>query len=184
MSKFLNWLEKRGSSRMIMRNELPYLKRYYLFRSNWLTVLLHEFWSSDPDDVHDHPWANITFLLKGSYKEYEVDGKCNIRKPGFVRFRSAEQFHRIEVNSKNRPWSIFTHFKRVRPWGFLTKDGWVPASEYSIGVNIQGRDFDVVGHFFPKIVWRKKRVKSAAIREAHKEGLRRIHTSKKRLERT
>ena len=152
---FIDWLNKRGSWRMIMRNSLPYLKRYYIFKSKWFTVLLHEFWASDSSYLHDHPWFNITFLIKGLYIEHELDGKINVRGLGYTRFRTPEQLHRIEViDGAPRVWSLFIHFKRVREWGFLMPHGWVPASEYSKErVDIQGRDFELKGRFFPKVIW-------------------------------
>src|SRR3972149_7283179 len=132
--KFIQWLTKRQSQRMITRDDKPYLERFYIFSSKYLTILLHRFHSSDPDDFHDHPFDNITVLLKGRYREDNVDGTFNIARPWYIKFRTAEQFHRIRMIKDTGPtWSLFIHFKRRRDWGFLKKEDleWIPASMYA-----------------------------------------------------
>jgi hypothetical protein len=51
---------------------------------------------------------------------------------------------------------LFGHFKRIRKWGFWTPDGWLEAKEYGekhgSPVEVEGVDFEIVGHFFPKVV--------------------------------
>ena len=155
---FLKWLEKRGSWRMIKRNGDPYLKRFYLFNSKWFMVDLHNILASDPDDLHDHPSWNITVLTGGAYLEHELDGTVSFRTPGFIRLRSPEQLHRLEVpEGYTSAWSIFIRFKKIRTWGFLTSEGWIKASEYSReNVDIQGRDFELKGRLFPRVIWRTK----------------------------
>ena len=70
---FVNVIEYFGRRRVIydrLDNE-PYLERYYLFlknRENFpFNVFLHKFLKSDPDDLHDHPWAFRTLILAGCY---------------------------------------------------------------------------------------------------------------------
>ena len=54
-----NWLDDRGSSRMIRRAdretgiEHDYLKRFYIFRCPVFSIFIHQFWASDPDHPHD-----------------------------------------------------------------------------------------------------------------------------------
>ena len=162
---FIKWLDDRGSSRMITRRfkgtgEIgPYLKRHFIFRSKYLTIFLHQFWASDPDDVHCHPWNNVKIRLSGDYKEYGMDGNHEVLKPGSVTYRRAEDFHRIEVEEgqAGKGWSLFIHFKRRRDWGFIFNGKWMEASKYGTFVNnpveINGVDYVVEGMFFPKIRW-------------------------------
>ena len=61
-------LEKLGRKRVILdADNAPYLTRYYLFLKDrkWFpfNIFLHNFHKGDPDDLHDHPWPFITFIL-------------------------------------------------------------------------------------------------------------------------
>lgn len=54
---------------------VPYLRRFFLFRSKWIgmnfgDVYLHHIMRSDDDpDPHDHPWGFAGFILKGGYTD-------------------------------------------------------------------------------------------------------------------
>jgi hypothetical protein len=165
LKKLASWLDERGSSRMIRRvnretgKEHDYLKRFYIFRSKLFSVFIHQFWASDADHIHDHPWSNISWIIRGGYHETSADGTIEYRKKGFKTYRNAEIFHRISIgdHSPGEAWTIFIHFKRKREWGFLTPEGWMPAAEYGakyespVETQQQG-DFKIVGALFPKVV--------------------------------
>lgn len=108
-----------------------YLERWYILRKDLIGAYLHRFWASDEDGVHDHPWDNISIVVAGGYWEHLPDGQRLWRKPGFVKFRKAEEFHRLEipVGWEGKAWTIFIRFKRRRIWGFWGKDGWYPAEK-------------------------------------------------------
>ena len=57
----------------------PYLERFYIFLKDRKTfpfnIFIHRFLKSDPDDLHDHPWAFRTIILFGGYWEFTEDGK-------------------------------------------------------------------------------------------------------------
>lgn len=133
IEKIANWLDRLGRGRMIHRQDkntgtwVDYLKRHYLIRTKHLGIFIHQFWSSDEDGVHDHPWNNITFIIRGGFYEELADGQVIWRKPGFFSYRRAEQFHRIilEPGTEGKVWTIFIRFKRRRNWGFLVKKEWV-----------------------------------------------------------
>lgn len=161
-----DWLDRRGSSRMISRKDMStgveqdYLKRFYIFRCTLLSIFIHQFWSSDPDHVHDHPWNNITWILKGGYWESSADGNTKWCRRGWFRYRNAEVFHRLSIgeHSAGQAWTMFIHFKRRRDWGFLTPDGWLPAEEYGVkyGAPVETQkqgDYKIEGMFFPIVVW-------------------------------
>ena len=112
----------------------PYLERYYLFlkeREDFpFNIFLHRFIKSDPDDLHDHPWSFRSIILKGGYWEYTKQGKF-WRGPLSYRYNPAETFHRVELD-KNIPycWTLFIPGKRVKDWGFETKNGWIQHENY------------------------------------------------------
>ena len=153
---FLGWLEERGSYRMIKRDGKPYLKRYIIARfPGKRAIYLHQFWASDPDHVHDHPWANASLILKGGYREHYHDGTYIDRTPGSWTVRDATTLHRIEVpaGTEGSAWSLFFTGRRVRQWGFLTEEGWQSAREYDRQpVEVYGRDFIYKGWIFPRVV--------------------------------
>lgn len=163
LMKLVGYLERRGSYRMIARRNREtgeierYLKRYYLVRTPWFSAFIHQFWSSDPDDVHDHPWHNITCLLKGGYHEFNAAGESEWRQPPFFRWRHREMFHRIAIgpHGAGQAWSFFVTFKRKREWGFMTNDGWIEATKYgelhNSPVEKQGVDYLIDGWFLPVV---------------------------------
>lgn len=59
-----------------------YLIRYYLVRSKYFNIFIHQFLRSDRDDLHDHPWDFCTYLVRGSY----VERKWNEKKGEVERF--------------------------------------------------------------------------------------------------
>jgi hypothetical protein len=106
----------------------PYLYRWYIIpRNPWLNIYLHQFWKSDDDRaLHDHPWWNLSFILKGGYWEHLPTYKI-WRKPFKFYFRKAVIAHRIEIedHSKGSIWSLFITGSWKRPWGFHCPKGWV-----------------------------------------------------------
>lgn len=137
MNWLLNTLEKNGRKKIIPNREStgPYLTRYYLLfknRPKWFpfNVFLHNFHSSDPDQLHDHPWPYFTLILKGGYWEYTPEGKF-WRGPGHFRFCTPESLHRIEIDETVDVWTLFMPGKRSREWGFIDEDGqWIQWEEY------------------------------------------------------
>ena len=135
-NKFLSFLKYLGRYRLIKDHfkDQPYLERYYLFLKDRqyfpFNIFLHKFLKSDPDDLHDHPWAYRTLILKGGYWEHTKDGKF-WRGPLTYRFSPADSFHRVELD-KDIPycWTLFVPGRKVKDWGFQTKNGWVQHEEY------------------------------------------------------
>jgi hypothetical protein len=112
----------------------PYLERYYIFLKDRTTfpfnIFIHKFLKSDPDDLHNHPWAYFTFILRGGYWEYTKDSK--VWYPPFTyRYAPANTFHRIELDSTKPPcWTLFIPGYKVQDWGFNTPEGWIQHEEY------------------------------------------------------
>lgn len=130
----------------------PYMHRWWIIpRNKYFNIYLHHFLRSDEDRaLHDHPWWNLSLLLKGRYIEHmpkypkawvsqgnrEVIKK--VRYPGMPIFRNAKSVHRIELfkdgsyNPLRVPalgekatWTLFLTGPVIRDWGFWCPKGWV-----------------------------------------------------------
>lgn len=113
-----------------------YLRRWTLFPRHswidrWFNVYLHCMLRDDDDHgLHDHPYDNISIILRGGYMEWsflappreghempQVIG--HMCRPGTVIHRRAETAHRLVLPpSRVRCWSLFVHGHRRREWGF------------------------------------------------------------------
>lgn len=126
-------------------SEDPYVLRWYLLpRNPFFNIYLHKFLRSDDERaLHDHPWANASLILWGSYWEHfpyhnsGLDTYKRLRMRGEFIIRGAEQAHRIELlhqwgNLLEEPvWSLFITGPKVREWGFHCKDRWVHWTIYT-----------------------------------------------------
>ncbi len=118
--KYFQFLDKRIIKR---RNDQPYLIRWTILGfgidSSWFSIKLHNILISDEECLHNHPWAFISIILKGSYTEhtkwlpwaYNVSGwsdpvisekngfhvQYKTFKAGNILFRPARWSHRLEL---------------------------------------------------------------------------------------
>ena len=137
----LKFLEKIGRKKVVLDrgpshpkfNEAkPWMNRYYLLfrnRPKWFpfNILIHEMLDDDHGDgVHNHLFPYITIILRGGYWATTKKGKF-WRKPGYIGFRSANAYHRVDLEPGTRPMTIFIS----GPFG-LRKG---PRSEYGIDFN-------------------------------------------------
>lgn len=127
----------------------PYLLRWFLIPRNPLfNLYLHQFRRSDDDRaLHDHPWFNLSVLLRGGYVEHTIAAggvhRQVRRRAGQFALRSPWRAHRIELPIRRivtlTPdgrrswqaipvpcWTLFVTGPRMRAWGFHCRDaGWV-----------------------------------------------------------
>lgn len=123
---------------IIEDSEDVYLRRWWIIPRNKLfNIYLHHFWKSDDDRaLHDHPWANISILLSGSYLEHLPNGVVKLRKPwrpwSFWRIpmRFPTSSHRVALIDGKRVWTLFLTGPKVRTWGFHCPRGWIPWTEF------------------------------------------------------
>lgn len=102
-------------------------------------IYLHNILRSDDDRApHDHPWLNISIVLKGGYFEWLPDRERPVlpghdyplirvwRGPGSIVFRRATALHRLEIpkGSPHGAWTLFITGPRIREWGFACPHGW------------------------------------------------------------
>jgi len=122
----------------------PYLLRWWIIPHNrFFNIYLHKILRDDDDRaLHDHPWCNVSLILRGGYKEHQPGGKYKLRRAGRPVFRKATAAHRLELHrdrwhwvgiGKSRKlvlqrivpcWSLFITGPKVREWGFLCPRGW------------------------------------------------------------
>lgn len=107
----------------------PYLLRWHILpRNSIFNIYIHHFLRSDEDRaLHDHPYWNLSILLRGSYTECTIAmggvNKRVIRMAGDFKFRSAKYAHRIELHD-GPCWTMFITGPRIREWGFHCPQGW------------------------------------------------------------
>lgn len=120
----------------------PYLVRWYILpRNPVFNVYLHRVLRSDDDRaLHDHPWINLSILIKGEYVEHTIDdGGINrrvVRRAGDLKLRRATAAHRLEVIPGVECWTIFITGPRLRSWGFHCPfTGWKHWRDFTEGTN-------------------------------------------------
>lgn len=102
-----------------------YLRRWHLIpRNNTFNIYLHHIRKSDDDRaLHDHPYWNVSIILRGWYVEM-MPGKQRVRGAGDIVFRRARDAHRLVVPYGGSAWSLFVTGPRRRIWGFHCPQGW------------------------------------------------------------
>lgn len=125
----------------------PYLRRWWVIpRNRWFNIYLHNILHDDDDRaLHDHPWANMSLVLKGGYWEVTPTGKF-WRGRGSIVFRRATEAHRLALSWDSRTtygspcWTLFITGPVVREWGFHCRTHWVHWREF-----VNSRDSGLVG---------------------------------------
>ena len=123
-----------------------YCRRWWVIpRNPVFNIYLHQFLHSDDDRaLHDHPWFNCSFLLKGYYVEHTPGEATSTLKRmygvGNVRVRMAHSPHRVELFADSECWSLFITGPVIRRWGFHCPNGWRPWQEF-----VDNRDKGQVG---------------------------------------
>lgn len=120
----------------------PYLERWWMIpRNRIFNVYLHVFRRSDDDRAcHDHPFASVSLALEGDMREVYLsrvrtpDGALTIERErpvtrGDLIYRSARFAHRVIVPPDGAV-TLFITGPRIREWGFVCPQGWVPWREF------------------------------------------------------
>jgi len=126
--------------------EAPYLRRWWVIpRNRFFNIYLHQFLRSDDDRaLHDHPWFNLSLLLRGRYVEHTIRAggvaRAVERRAGAIKLRSPWTAHRVEIIPGEECWTLFVTGPVVRTWGFHCTRGWRPWREF-----VDARDTGSVG---------------------------------------
>jgi hypothetical protein len=145
------WIIRRAMRDMSGYHLPGYMNRYWLLKPperdrgkrRWwhIGIRVHEILRSDLDrHMHDHPWWNISVLLRGTYIEYtplrgqhfDIGGyrrapqagditehtTCTVRCPGNIVFRKPTNRHKL-VLPNGSVWSLFICGPWEQDWGFF-----------------------------------------------------------------
>lgn len=144
----MKWCERKGRVLKITGSagaDDVYLIRYYVIKSAWFNVFIHQFLRSDRDDLHDHPWNFITYLVRGAYTEMKWNEKhqCveatrrhnyiyddymqKVRlKQNTLVYRKATDQHQVvvdkdlkEIDKDKAALTLFISGPTKREWGFI-----------------------------------------------------------------
>lgn len=139
-----------------------YMERRWLIQPAWYTfgwgARIHRTARSDSDrHLHDHPWFNISVILRGwYYEEVPADHPDTSffpaildsnkestsgrrRMPGDVVARRANDRHRLVIPGGGECFSLFIMGPWRQTWGFYTPHGKVPWRDY-LGLPPKGAD--------------------------------------------
>lgn len=124
-------LYPRAPDFIIGGDDNPYMLRWWVIpRNAWFNVYLHRITRDDDDRaLHDHPYFNVSIILRGAYREVMPNGS-RILRPGRIVFRQAEALHRLQV-VEGPVWTLFITGRRVREWGFACPKGWVHWKDFT-----------------------------------------------------
>ena len=117
----------------VVKDGEAYLTRLHLVQVPWFSVMLHWIRKGDhAPDMHDHPVAFVSFVLRGFY--YEGTGGWGRRCIHRLRpnLKHAVDAHRIYYAAPGTLTLVFAG-PVVRDWGYHTADGWVPWRDYQRG---------------------------------------------------
>jgi hypothetical protein len=126
----------------------PYMRRWWVIpRNRHFNIYLHNVLRDDDERaLHDHPWWNLSIVLRGGYWEIkplyrplypdlapEVF-RTNLDKlwrgPASVVLRRPTDAHRLVLDEGRPSWSLFITGPNVRTWGFWCPKGWRPWQEF------------------------------------------------------
>src|SRR4051812_39395778 len=76
----------------------PYMLRWFVIaRNRWFNIYLHKICRDDDDRaLHDPPWASLSIILRGGYREITPSG-AKTYGVGHVIGRGSEYRHRLEL---------------------------------------------------------------------------------------
>lgn len=104
--------------------------------TGYASIRLHRIMRPDHDrDLHNHPFAYRTFILRGFYTETYADGldgaPCG---RGLLRGDTAtgspRHYHRIDAVSEGGVWTLFCMTRNTDKWGFAVGGRFVEATRY------------------------------------------------------
>ena len=99
-----------------------YLHRLKIISTPYGAIYLHKMMTPDQHPVlHDHPWAFISFIVRGGYREVYLDKMTReVRKHRiwFVNVKHRDDAHYIYQLCRVPTWTLVFVGRRHRTWGF------------------------------------------------------------------
>lgn len=123
----------------VVKGGSVYLTRLHLVQVPWGALMLHWIRRADPDpDMHDHPVAFASLVLRGGY--VELVPRAIGEDPGGAQrtvrrfnLKNADDPHRIVDVNPRGTLTLVLAGPVTRSWGYHTEGGWVPWREYQRG---------------------------------------------------
>lgn len=113
-----------------------YMERYTLYRKPQVWARIHVTYRSDLDPhLHDHPWRNVSWILKNGYLEQMPD-RSVYRYKGDIIYRGLKSRHRLDLLIDDRGaiqpcTSLFITGEWKQVWGFFLENNVkVPWKQY------------------------------------------------------
>jgi hypothetical protein len=132
VGKLLSIADRRPPDFIIGSEDDPYLLRWFVIpRNRFFNIYLHCIRRSDDDRAyHDHPWFNLSIILRGKYWEQTPKGLTERRTGDWV-VRSPWSKHILRLfcdktGATPSCWTLFITGPRLRTWGFHCPQGFVP----------------------------------------------------------
>ncbi|PAX59754.1 cupin domain-containing protein [Brunnivagina elsteri] len=98
---------------------------FILFPGNrWFNITLNQIMARPEwykGVLHNHPWFNISLILKGGYWE-KTEKEVKWYKPGSIIVRSANKYHSIWIEDSQDAWTLFLHGPIKKGFDFM-QDG-------------------------------------------------------------
>lgn len=134
----------------LSHDDKPFLDRWGIVHERLGGFYLHHVADADPGkDLHDHPWAFVTFILRGGYTEQTAQAREAVLLASFAerwpdtctsgveRIWRRFSVHRMPLNVAHRitsaepgTWTLVLRGPTRRMWGFFIPDGWVSFKKY------------------------------------------------------
>lgn len=120
---------------IVSREGVVHFRRWGLVQTRWGCLYAHQILQSDKDpDPHNHPWAFVSVILRGSYSEAVEpsfgDPVVRRRGPGSTAYFPTRDFHKLTLLSKDVWTLVLTGSRTNEGWGYLTSQGFVENVEY------------------------------------------------------
>lgn len=144
-------MSKRLRRRLTLaHNGRPFLERWGICHERFGGFYVHKIADADPGlDLHDHPWAFISIILRGGYTEQAIGTDVAVEcakvadrwpetcQPGIERRFGWLSVHRMPLTVAHRitaalpnTWTLVLRGPTRRVWGFYLPTGRVAWTEY------------------------------------------------------
>ena len=114
--------------KFVIRNRMrdddtPYITRWRIFDSPWFGIFVHRMHRPDAQPVHhNHPWAFVSFILRGGYRESFIDpadGEVKVRQIRWFNRKGLADAHYIVALDRLPTWTLVFVGRTRRKWGYV-----------------------------------------------------------------
>lgn len=134
MSKMVSQSGRSQPWAFMKRFEIPnldnptetYLTRWRIIQTPYGSLYLHRMDGPDSrDTLHDHPWAFLSIILRGSYFEQRLNLRTRRKELKFHRFFNLmrrDDAHYIQEILRYPTWTFLFVGRRRRTWGYWRQE--------------------------------------------------------------